>query len=64
MGEARGERKLLTKILERRFGPIPEDVRVRISTANAETIETWAENLESARTLTDIFGLDASSHRY
>ena len=64
MGEARGEGKLLTKILERRFGPIPEDVRVRISTANAETIETWAENLESARTLTDIFGLDASSHRY
>ena len=63
-GEEIGEAKLLTKILERRFGPLPEDVRARISTANAETIETWAENLDSARTLPDIFAQDASSHLY
>ena len=63
-GEEIGEAKLLTKLLERRFGPLPEDVRARISTANAETIETWAENLDSARTLPDIFAQDASSHLY
>ena len=30
INEARGEAKLLTKILERRSGPLPEDLRPRI----------------------------------
>ena len=54
-GEARGEAKLLAKFLERRFGPLPETVLTRISSADVEALERWADRLERALTLNDVF---------
>jgi hypothetical protein len=55
LGESRGEAKLLTKFLERRFGPLPESVRTRIYAADVDTIDQWADRLELAGSLEAIF---------
>ena len=46
---------LLTKLLHRRFGSIPDDMQQRLAHASTEELETWAENLMDATTLEDVF---------
>jgi hypothetical protein len=48
--------KILTKIVEWRFGPIPEPIRTRLAKANVETIEQWVDRTKAATTLDEIFG--------
>jgi hypothetical protein len=55
LGEARGEAMLLTKFLERRFGPLQESVRTRIYAADVDTIDRWADRLDLAASLEAIF---------
>jgi len=38
MGRVEGEGKSLMRLLERRFGPLPRDVRDRIATANLDRV--------------------------
>ncbi len=54
-GLQEGEASLLLRLAERRFGAIPEDLRARITSADADTILRWGENLLSARNLEEIF---------
>jgi len=53
--EARGEAKLLTKFLERRFGPLPDSLRSRLAAADVQTLDRWADRMDSATTLDEVF---------
>lgn len=50
-----GEQKMLIRLLERRFGPLPETWRERIAAADAETLLVWSERLLTARRLEEVF---------
>ena len=57
-GEAKGEAKLLTRLLEKRFGVVPPLLRERIFSANAGQIESWAERAFDAPDLHAIFDIN------
>lgn len=38
---ARGRAEVLTNVLRRRFGPLPEQYRERVAAADAQEIEDW-----------------------
>jgi hypothetical protein len=42
-GEAKGEAKVLTRLLERRFGAVPDTLRQRIFAADVGSIDRWVE---------------------
>jgi len=50
-GHERGERAMLRKLLQRRFGPLPAAVIARIEQAPSPQLESWAERLLDARSL-------------
>jgi Domain of unknown function (DUF4351) len=54
-GKAEGEAKILTRLLERRFGTLPDPLRHRILAADAGSIETWVERAFDAPDLQSIF---------
>jgi predicted transposase YdaD len=54
-GKAEGEAKILTRLLERRFGTLPDPLRQRIFAADAGSIETWVERALDAPDLQSIF---------
>jgi hypothetical protein len=54
-GEAKGEAKLLTCLLQKRFGAIPIPVRQRIASADAACIEKWAQRVIDAPDLESVF---------
>jgi predicted transposase YdaD len=54
-GEAKGEAKILTLLLETRFGALPADFRHRISAADAAAIEAWAARAVAARDMQSVF---------
>jgi len=56
-GQAEGEAKILTRLLERRFGPLPDPLlRQRIFAADVGSIESWVERAFDAPDLQSIFG--------
>jgi hypothetical protein len=54
-GEQRGEAALLTRLLERRFGTLPDWARDRVQAAETAAIEEWVLRLLEAASLEDIF---------
>ena len=54
-GRVEGERAVLEKQLQRRFGLVPSGVTEKLRRASADDIETWAENVLDAETLDDVF---------
>ena len=54
-GRLGGEAKLLLKLLERRFGPLPSWAVERIAKADEDSLEHWAENLLVAPSLEAVF---------
>ena len=60
-GKAEGKAETLIRLLTRRFGPLPEDVRRRVAAADAETLDHWAELVLDAPDLDTVFGR-ATSH--
>lgn len=54
-GRAEGEATLLLRLLDRRFGPLPDSVKQRISATDADTLLRWGERLLDAKSLEDIF---------
>lgn len=54
-GEATGEAKILTRLLERRFGTLPDPLRQRIFAADVGSIETWVDRAFDAPDLQSIF---------
>lgn len=54
-GFLEGEFSLFYKLLEKRFGILPENILPRLKQANKERLENWAMALLSAKTLDDVF---------
>lgn len=57
MGRRRreGERRMLVRLLERKFGALDAEARRRIEKADDEELLAWSENLLSAERLEDVF---------
>ncbi|MBF0144959.1 MAG: Rpn family recombination-promoting nuclease/putative transposase [Magnetococcales bacterium] len=54
-GRQEGEAKMLTSLLQRRFGTIPEWAGEKISKANPAILEAWGLRIFDARSLVDVF---------
>lgn len=54
-GKAEGEANILTRLLERRFGTVPDSLRQRIFAADVRSIEAWVERAFDAPDLQSIF---------
>ena len=54
-GRVEGERALLERQLQRRFGLLSPEVASMLGQASAADLETWAENVLDAPTLDDVF---------
>lgn len=59
-GQRAGEARILTRQLERRFGPLPESARQRITNADVSTLEDWGLRLLDAGSLDDVFACPKS----
>ncbi len=58
-GRSEGEHRLLTKQLEKRFGPLPDPILERLKAAGSEQLEVWAVRLLNARSLDEVFSSGA-----
>ncbi|CAA7621826.1 conserved hypothetical protein [Magnetospirillum sp. LM-5] len=54
-GRAEGEAKALIRLVERRFGPLPADLRARVLAADTVSVETWLDRLMDAPSLDVLF---------
>lgn len=54
-GIEEGEKKLLLKQLDRKFGELTAEVRERILAASSEQVDIWAERVLTAQTLDQVF---------
>ncbi|MBF0307514.1 MAG: hypothetical protein HQL41_17925 [Alphaproteobacteria bacterium] len=54
-GVAEGEASALIRLAEKRFGPLPADLRARILAADAATVEAWLDRLMDAPSLEALF---------
>lgn len=55
-GRQEGEAALLLRMLERRFGPVPEKVSERIRAADSIALEEWGLRLLDAGSIEDVIG--------
>jgi predicted transposase YdaD len=55
-GLQQGEARLLLRLLESRFGELPQWVQERVQQADVSQLEHWGERLLGARTLAELFG--------
>ena len=55
-GRQEGEAALLLRLLERKFGPLPEEVRQRVAAADSDALLAWGERVLTADTLEEVFG--------
>ena len=55
-GIAKGEAKSLTRMLERRFGPLPAAVKTRVGGANLSQLDAWIDRVLDAKSLDSVFG--------
>ena len=58
-GLQEGERTVLERQLQRRFGVLTPEITEKLSEASSTELENWAENVLDAEKLEDVFG---SSH--
>ena len=54
-GRAEGTASALTRLLERRFGPLPEDIAGRIRIADEATLRAWFDLAIDAPDLATVF---------
>lgn len=54
-GKIEGGSNMLARLLTKRFGPLPDDIRIRLSSATVDQLEHWADALLDAPTLTAVF---------
>ncbi|MDD2740472.1 MAG: DUF4351 domain-containing protein [Methylomonas lenta] len=54
-GLEKGEAHLLQRLLVRRFGALPSDTLAKISTANTNQLERWADKVLDAAILDEVF---------
>lgn len=56
IGEARGEASMLLRLLERKFGKLPNELESRVRAARSHDLERWVERVLDAHSLDDVFG--------
>ena len=54
-GLMQGKAETLLRLLERRFGAVPEDARTRILAAPVGDLDAWLDVILSASNLDDVF---------
>lgn len=59
-GREEGGRALLMRLLNRRFGPLPEALGERVQRASSGDLDTWADRVLDARSLDEVFGGDGA----
>ena len=55
-GRIEGERRVLERLLTRRFGQLPDWATERLTTASTEQLESWADEILVANSLDEVFG--------
>jgi hypothetical protein len=55
-GRQEGEAALLLRLLERRFGALPDAVKDRVGAADIAMLEEWGMRILDAGALDDVFG--------
>jgi hypothetical protein len=53
-GRQEGEAALLLRLLERRFGPLSEGLRLKLRVADADTLLRWGDRLLTAATAEEV----------
>ena len=59
-GIAKGESRLLKRLLERRFGALPAWATEKLSNATEPALDAWGEAVLTAPTLEAVFNSDAT----
>src|SRR5690348_11321589 len=54
-GSIQGEARLLHRLLERRFGTVPDWVETKLAAGTEDYLVHWGENVIDAETLNEIF---------
>jgi hypothetical protein len=54
-GQKEGRRDSLVRILERRFGAIPDAIRARIMSGNMAEVDAWLDKAVDVGALEDVF---------
>ncbi len=54
-GRAEGAAYALRRLLQKRFGPLPEDVLTRLHTASVDELEHWLDQALDAESLAGVF---------
>ncbi|MTV38599.1 DUF4351 domain-containing protein [Duganella radicis] len=54
-GRKEGAVALLARLLEQRFGPLPQTVRKKLAKASLEQLEAWSDALATAQSLKQVF---------
>jgi len=54
-GLVEGERLVVIRLLEKRFGKLPESLQIRLEQATLAELEQWSLELLTANCLDDIF---------
>ena len=54
-GEQSGEAKALRRLLQKRFGPLSDDVLTRLQTASIDELELWLDRALDADSLAGVF---------
>ena len=54
-GEARGGAKILGRLLEKRFGALPQSIQQQIAAADVVSIEAWFDRALDAPDLRSVF---------
>lgn len=54
-GMVDGEKVILTKLLNKKFGSVPEQYLNKLNDANTDQLVTWSERCLDAKTLNDVF---------
>ena len=55
LGMAKGKAATLLRLLDRRFGAVPEAVARRVTTADAAALDAWIDNFLTAADLDEVF---------
>ena len=50
-GEAKGEAKIILRLLRAKFGEVPSEAEERLHSASVEQLDTWAERLLTAESV-------------
>lgn len=55
-GKAEGKAETLVRLLERRFGPLPESLRGKVMATDRETLDAWLDRILGAPSPEAVFG--------